>query len=201
MSSSLFSKIGLANIDLGLLIVILFVIVIVLIVLVIVVIVKNRKLTDTYNKFMQGKNAISLENEIQNLAKSVNVLNENSAIHAEDIEILFKKHEGAFQKMGFTKYDAFKEMGGKLSFALTLLDENDNGFLLNSVHSSTGCFSYTKRIKNGSCDLDLSNEERDSLNKALAIKWYLWKFIGILANMNIIIIYIYNSIRGTMSLS
>lgn len=170
MTSSIFSKIGMGNIDLGLLIIILFILVITLMILVIVMMVKNKKITEKYNKFMLGSEAISLEDQIQKLIKNVNNLNKESASHTVNIETLYRKHEKAFQKMGFTKYDAFKEMGGKLSFALTLLDEDDNGFLLNSVHSSTGCFSYTKRIKNGTCDLDLSNEERDSLNKALAIK-------------------------------
>ena len=45
------------------------------------------------------------------------------------------------------KYDAFKEMGGKLSFSLALLDENNDGILLDSVQSSSGCYSYTKEIR------------------------------------------------------
>ena len=48
-----------------------------------------------------------------------------------------------------------------------LLDEKNNGFLLNSVHSSDGCYSYTKRIKSGQSDLELSPEEAVALKKAL----------------------------------
>ena len=43
--------------------------------------------------------------------------------------------ESAYQKMGLVKYDAFNQMGGQLSFSLALLDENNNGFIINSVHS------------------------------------------------------------------
>ena len=50
---------------------------------------------------------------------------------------------------------------------LALLDENDNGFIINSVHSSAGCYSYTKRIQNGKCELDLSGEEKIAIEKAI----------------------------------
>ena len=54
-----------------------------------------------------------------------------------------------YDTVGIIKYDAFQQMGGKLSFSLALLDENNNGFIINSVHSTEGCYSYTKEIKNG----------------------------------------------------
>ena len=65
------------------------------------------------------------------------------------------------------KYDAFKQMGGRLSFSLALLDENNNGFILNSVHSSDGCYSYTKEIKNGGCEISLGEEEEQALKIAM----------------------------------
>jgi len=78
--------------------------------------------------------------------------------------------ESAFQKVGIVKYDAFQQMGGKLSFSLALLDQNNDGFILNSVHSSEGCYSYTKEIKNGECSISLGSEEEVALNKAMGIE-------------------------------
>ena len=72
-----------------------------------------------------------------------------------------------FQKLGIVKYDAFKQMGGQLSFSLALLDENDNGFILNSVHSSEGCYSYTKEVRNGTCSISLGEEEQQALDMAM----------------------------------
>lgn len=46
-----------------------------------------------------------------------------------------------------------------------LLDENNNGFLMNSVHSSDGCYSYTKRVKNGDSEIALSNEEKVAIER------------------------------------
>ena len=60
-------------------------------------------------------------------------------------------------------YDAFNQMGGQLSFCLALLDENNNGFIINSVHSTEGCYSYTKEIKGGECSISLGKEEEEAL--------------------------------------
>ena len=76
--------------------------------------------------------------------------------------------ESTFQKIGIIKYDAFNQMGGKLSFSLALLDENNNGFVLNSVHSADGCYSYTKEIINGECAISLGEEEKELVNAAVA---------------------------------
>ena len=75
--------------------------------------------------------------------------------------------ESAYQKMGLVKYDAFHQMGGQLSFSLALLDENNNGFIINSVHSTDGCYSYTKEIKNGICSISLGTEEAEALAMAM----------------------------------
>ncbi|MDD3661317.1 MAG: DUF4446 family protein, partial [Lachnospiraceae bacterium] len=75
--------------------------------------------------------------------------------------------EYAFQKFGLVKYDAFKQMGGMLSFSLALLNDQDNGFIINSVHSSDGCYSYTKEVKDGMSDISLGEEEKKALEIAL----------------------------------
>ena len=73
--------------------------------------------------------------------------------------------ESVYQKMGLVRYDAFSQMGGQLSYSLALLDENDNGFIINSIHSTEGCYSYSKEIKNGD-NISLSAEEAEALSIA-----------------------------------
>jgi len=85
----------------------------------------------------------------------------------KDIRTLYKNMESAYQKMGLVKYDAFHQMGGQLSFCLALLDENNNGFIINSVHSTEGCYSYTKEIRLGESEISLGKEEAEAL--AIAI--------------------------------
>ena len=72
-----------------------------------------------------------------------------------------------FQKIGILKYDAFQEMGGKLSFVLTLLDGNNSGYIINSMHSREGCYNYIKEIVKGESYIELSEEETESLERAI----------------------------------
>ena len=71
-----------------------------------------------------------------------------------------------FQKVGLVKYDAFNEMGGKLSFSLALLNESDDGFVMNAVHSREGCYTYVKEIVAGNSIIVLAEEEQEALNMA-----------------------------------
>ena len=65
------------------------------------------------------------------------------------------------------KYDAFKEIGGKLSFVLVLLTAENNGFILNSMHSTKeGCYTYAKEVVNGEAFVILSEEEHQALEEA-----------------------------------
>lgn len=167
MNYDLLKSIGLGGLDITYLFLGMFALILTLLILVIIQMIKLSKLTKKYKKFMSGKNAKNLEKDIIGLYEDNKFIKASTEKNKKDIQILYKKFEGAFQKIGITKYDAFNQMGGKLSFCLALLDENDNGFLLNSVHSTEGCYSYTKEIKNGLCDISLGDEEKKALDMAL----------------------------------
>ena len=70
-------------------------------------------------------------------------------------------------KYSIVKYDAFEDMGGKLSFVLAMLDKNNTGFLLNAIHSRENCFLYIKEIVNGESYVMLSEEEVEALKQAV----------------------------------
>ena len=162
-----FEKMGLGGIDLSIVIIILSVLTIVLLALSIVLIIRSIKLTKAYKKFMTGRTVKSLETEIVNLFEDNKSMKEQITENRHDIRAIYKQMRGVYQKCSIVRYDAFKEMGGKLSFCLTLLNEDDDGFILNSVHSSAGCYNYLKQIKGGRCEIDLGTEEQKSLDNAL----------------------------------
>lgn len=137
------------------------------IILLIIQICKTSRLKKRLDKFVVGKDGRSLEQEIVGLCEDNKFLKNNTERNKKDIRELFKRMEAAYQKMGLVKYDAFNQMGGQLSFSLALLDENDNGFIINSVHSTEGCYSYTKEIKNGKCSISLGKEEAEALAMAI----------------------------------
>ena len=167
MNYNLLSEMGLGNFDLTYLFIGMFALIIILLILFIVQAVKLSKLSKRYKKFMGGKNAKSLEKDIMGLYEDNKFLKTSMEKNKKDIQTLYRKFEGTFQKVCIVKYDAFNQMGGQLSFSLALLDENDNGFILNSVHSTEGCYSYTKEIKGGLCDISLGDEEKKALDIAM----------------------------------
>ena len=68
------------------------------------------------------------------------------------------------------KYDAFHEMGGKLSFSLAMLNKVNDGFILNAVHSREGCYTYIKEVIKGNSVILLSEEEKEALDEAMGTK-------------------------------
>jgi len=71
------------------------------------------------------------------------------------------------QKIGFVRFNPFPQTGGDQSFSLSLLNENDTGFVLSSLHSRDTTRFYAKTVKNGKADgYELSKEERKAIKNA-----------------------------------
>ena len=165
--SEFLNTIGLGNIDIGYFIVGMAALTVILLILTICLIVKTQKLKRRLDKFVLGKDGLSLEQDIIALFEDNKFLKINTDKNKKEIRTLYKRMESAYQKMGLVKYDAFKQMGGQLSFSLALLNENNDGFIINSVHSTDGCYSYTKEIIAGECSITLGKEEEEALAIAM----------------------------------
>lgn len=169
MTSNFLGQIGLGNIDIAYILIGFLVAILILLILVIVSMIRISKLNKRLARFMKGKDAQSLEKEIVGLYEDNKFLKNMVDNNKRDIRQLYKQLAKAFQKVGIVKYDAYQQMGGLLSFSLALLDEDNNGLILNSVHSTEGCYTYTKEIHRGECDIELSNEEKVALEQAMGI--------------------------------
>lgn len=168
MDSRFLQGLGIGNWDYGIVVFVLAILLVIALVLIIVQMVRFQKLKKRYEKFSQGRNAKSLEEEIGTMFEQNKTIKEQTDKNRRDIKVLYKSLESAFQKIGLVRYDAFAQMGGKLSFALCLLDEKNNGFLINSVQNAEGCYTYSKEIIGGVCDIALSEEEQKALSKAMS---------------------------------
>lgn len=166
VNNNLLNDIGLGTLDIGYLFIGLLAVIIILLILVIVMLCKISKLTKRCNSFMKGKAGKSLEQDIVRLYEDNQVLKSGMNDNKRDIRSIYKQLARTFQKVGIVRYDAFQTMGGNLSYSLVMLDEKDNGFILNTIHSSEGCYSYTKDIVNGQCDISLSEEEQKAIDMA-----------------------------------
>ena len=78
-----------------------------------------------------------------------------------------KRH---IQKVGFVRFNPFKELGGDHSFSLAILDNWDSGVIITSLHTRDRTRVYMKDIKRGKSSSELSSEERKALAVAQKVK-------------------------------
>ena len=158
------------GIDLDYIVIGLAALVLVLIIIMIANVVQMNKLKKRYRIFMEGKSAKNLEDTVIKRLDQVDELIASNAENQKNIKKLFANNQFVFQKVGLTKYDAFNEMGGKLSFTLALLNEKNDGFIINAMHSREGCYTYIKEIIAGNSIIVLAEEEQKALDMAISYK-------------------------------
>lgn len=164
MESKILSTLG---IDPGIIFIVLLVLIIVLFVLYINVWMNYSRLKNSYNTFMKGKDGKTLENSFKEKFDEVEAVLRVTKQNRQDIKEMSKILRRNFHKFGIVKYDAFNEMGGKLSFAIAMLDGNNSGWIINAMHSREGCYTYIKEIIKGESYIELAEEEAEALDKAI----------------------------------
>ena len=167
MNSEILEYIG---IDPGIIMIVMAGLILLLLILLIGNLAKTSGLKKKYKKFMEGRDGVSLEEIIANTYEKYDEVSRTVESNSANIAKIIENMKLTYQKMGLVKYDAFNEMGGKLSFSLALLDKEDNGFIINSMHSREGCYTYIKEIVKGESYIVLAEEEREALDEALKIK-------------------------------
>lgn len=141
---------------------------IIMLIIIIVLMVKQSKLKKKYDAFMEGSDAKSLEDAVAERFNEIDLIKGNIQEIVNRLDGVDKFLLTTYNKMALIKYDAFREMGGNLSFAVALLTEKNNGFIINAMHSSReGCYIYAKEIKNGQCEMLLADEEKQVLEEAM----------------------------------
>ena len=125
-----------------------------------------RRLNAKYSSFMKGQGGISLERDISQKIGKIDKYAKSLGSVDSTIAEITDIQQRSLHKYGIVKYDAFDDVGGRLSFALAMLDDYDSGFVLNAVHSKENCFLYIKEIVKGESYIMLSNEEVDALRIA-----------------------------------
>ena len=170
MESKILAKLG---IDPAFIFLFMLILIVVLFVLYVNVSLKYDRLKNSYASFMRGKDGKNLEesiltkfSELDGIAK---IIKQNRA----DVKEMYRRTEHCIQKCGIVKYDAFNEMGGKLSFALALLDSDNTGWIMNAMHSREGCYTYVKEILKGESYVELSEEEAEALDRAIYSEDYM----------------------------
>ena len=147
---------------------VLFIIVIVLAVLYITSVINLKKLRTSYSKFMNKLgNGNNLEEMLQNYIKKVETVEARNEEIISYCKIIDDNIKRCSQKIGIVRYNAFKDVGSDLSFDLAILDDYNNGVVLNGIYARDSSNIYAKPIENGTSKYILSEEEKEAVNRAI----------------------------------
>lgn len=143
-------------------------IILLLLIIVLVSLVKISKLGKKYKNFMKKLgNGQNIEEDLENYMYRVERVEKQNAEITGAIKNLEIDLEKCTQKVGLYRYNAFKDVGSDLSFTLALLDENNNGVVLNGIYSREMSNIYAKAVENGKSKNTLSEEEEEAIKRAI----------------------------------
>ena len=85
-----------------------------------------------------------------------------------EVERLRSEAAGALRRLAVVRYDAFGDMGGRLSWSLALCDDQGDGVVLTSISGRSDARTYAKSVSGWACDQPLSPEEEEAVSQAKA---------------------------------
>ena len=129
---------------------------------------KLKKINKNYKVFMKKLgNGNNIEEMLQKYITKVEDVNEKSEEILNYCTRLDKDISLCIKKMGMVRYSAFKDTGSDLSFALALLNDNNDGVLLNGIYSREMSNIYAKQVNQGKTNVKISDEEKQALEIAI----------------------------------
>ena len=144
------------------------IITIILVLLVIILMAKLSSLNKKYKKFLEKLgNGNNIEEDLETYMYRVEKVEKQNAEIANYVKTLDEDLTRCIQKVGIVRYNAFKDTGSDLSFTLALLDEHNDGVVLNGIYSREMSNIYAKPVKNGESSYTMSEEEKLAVQKAI----------------------------------
>lgn len=141
---------------------------IILLIVFIMVLIKVFAINKKYKDFMQKLgNGKDIEEDLENYMYRVERVEKQNAEITDFIQKLDNDFEKSIQKVGIVRYNAYKDTGSDLSFTLAMLDENNNGVVLNGIYSRETSNIYAKPVENGKSTYILSEEEQEAIRRAI----------------------------------
>lgn len=144
------------------------IITIILFLMIIILMIKLSRLNKKYKKFLEklGKGN-NIEEDLETYMYRVEKVERQNAEISNYVKSLDEDLTKCIQKIGIVRYSAFKDTGSDLSFTLALLDEHNDGVVLNGIYSREMSNIYAKPVKNGESSYTMSDEEKLAVQKAI----------------------------------
>jgi len=147
--------------------IVLAVLVVVLFIICIVLLKAVGKSEDKYRKFMRGANNKNIEELIISYFDKIDEAKTTTEATKEKCNSIEKKVQSCLQKTSILRYRAFENVGSDLSFSISMLDNNNDGFILTGIYGRNDSTTYAKPIEKGLSRYDLSAEEKEVLEKSM----------------------------------
>lgn len=130
--------------------------------------IKLRKINKNYKTFMKKLgNGNNIDDMLKKYIDRVEEVNEKNEEIIKYCNRLDKDISLCIRKVGMVRYSAFKDTGSDLSFALALLNDNNDGVLLNGIYSREMSNIYAKQVNEGKTNSKLTEEEKQALEIAV----------------------------------
>lgn len=140
----------------------------VLFILYLINIIKLAKLNKNYKAFMQKiGNGNDIQTTIESYMQAIKKVEKDNQVIKNYCDKLDGNVAKCIQKIGLVRYNAFKDTGSDLSFALALLNEENTGIVLNGIYSREMSNIYAKSVEKGISTYTLSEEEKEAIKKAI----------------------------------
>ncbi|HEY5532529.1 MAG TPA: DUF4446 family protein [Candidatus Anoxymicrobiaceae bacterium] len=115
----------------------------------------------------QGQNFVEIVGD--NISQVEHLLYEVEKLSEQYAQVL-RRMAGAVQHIGVVRFDAFRDLGGLLSFAVALLDDRGNGLVLSSIYGRNESRTYSKPVVERGSSYELSPEEKEAIRLAMQSK-------------------------------
>ena len=142
--------------------------ILVLLILVVYTMVRLSTMNARYRAMMRGSNSEDLEGMlIQHIHEVEKVSATNTRI-LEENELIRQFIRKSLVRTAMVRFRAFEDMGGDLSYAVAMLDANNDGVIFSSIFARADSRSYIKPIRGGSSEYPLTEEKKGVLKEAMA---------------------------------
>ena len=117
-------------------------------------------------RFFLGKKAKDLEETIVVLETEITKLKKAKEKIEGDIISINSKLKKSIRGLEIIRFNPFTDQGSNQSFAIGMLNEENDGLVISSLYSRERMSIFAKPVKNGKSEYELSAEEKEALSKA-----------------------------------
>ena len=142
--------------------------ILILLILVVYTMVRLSSMRARYREMMRGSQSEDLEGMLLQHISAVEKVAATNARILEENELIRQFLRKTLVRTAMVRFRAFEDMGGDLSYAVAMLDADNDGVIFSSIFARADSRSYIKPIKGGSSEYALTDEEKGVLREAMA---------------------------------